>query len=53
MEVKVKKTFIQKITFDSALENIESKVRSVNKEKKFNEMVERLGEEKIKKITSH
>lgn len=50
MEVKVKKTYIQKSTHDFTLENIESKVKSVIKEKKFNEMLERLGEDKIKRI---
>ncbi len=52
MEVKVKKTFVQKITCDAKLDNIEKIVKSSVKEEKFNEMVERLGEDNIKAIIS-
>lgn len=52
MEVKVKKTFVQKVTYDAKLDNIEKIVKSSVKEEKFNEMVDRLGEDKIKAIIS-
>ncbi len=52
MEIKVKKSFIQKSTLDSTLENFESKVKSAIKEKKFTEMVDRLGKDKLKEISS-
>jgi hypothetical protein len=52
MEIKLKKTFIQNSSYDSTLENVESKVKPVIKVIKFKEMVERLGEDKIQRITA-
>ena len=47
MEVNVKKTFVRKVTYDAKLDNIEKVVKSHVKEEKFNEMVDKLGEDKI------
>ncbi len=52
MEVNVKKTFVRKVTYDAKLDNIEKVVKSHVKEEKFNEMVDKLGEDKIKAIIS-
>jgi hypothetical protein len=51
MEVKIKKTFTQKVTMDSKLEGLSKNIKSPIKEKKFDEMVSRLGMQKLKTLT--
>lgn len=50
MEIKTKKTFNQEVTYDSKLNDIEKKIKAPIKEQKFNEMVNRIGEKKLKTL---
>lgn len=50
MEVKIKKSFTQKVTLDPKLEGLSVNIKAPIKEKKFDEMVSRLGIEKLKKL---
>jgi hypothetical protein len=49
MEHKTIKSFKQKVTYDPKLNGLEKKIKSPVKEQKFNEMVNRSGEKKLKK----
>ena len=51
MEVKLKKTFAQKVTIDSKLEGLTKSIKSPVKDKKFDEMVSRMGLQKLKTLT--
>ena len=51
MEVKVKKSFEQKVTYDPNLDGLEKSIKSPIKEQKFDEMVKRLGAEKLRSLT--
>ena len=44
MEVKVKKSFEQKLSYDPKLDGLERIVISPIKEKKFDDMIDRIGE---------
>ena len=50
MEVKTKKIFIQKVTYDPKLDDVQKKVKTPVKEQKFNEMLIRIGEKKLKTL---
>ena len=50
MEVKIKKIFEQKVSYDPALDHIQKKVKSPIKEQKFNDMLTRIGEQKLKTL---
>lgn len=50
MEVKTKKIFKQKVTYDPKLDDVQKKVKTPVKEQKFNEMLDRIGEKKLKTL---
>ncbi|HMR87908.1 MAG TPA: hypothetical protein PKD51_07125 [Saprospiraceae bacterium] len=50
MEVKTKKIFDQKVSYDPALEKIQETVKTPIKEQKFNDMLNRIGEKKLKTL---
>ncbi|MBK8390875.1 MAG: hypothetical protein IPL23_17015 [Saprospiraceae bacterium] len=50
MEIKTKKIFTQKVSYDPKLDNIQETIKTPVKDQKFNEMVNRIGEKKLKTL---
>lgn len=50
MKVKPKKVFDQKVTYDPKLDDVQKRVKTTVKDHKFNEMVNKIGEQKLKTL---